>query len=241
MPLQIPTNVPLIGANGLVRREWLQFFILLQQTLAPGGGFAPSDAAYLLAGADADLPAGRVATSTVTITVDLGTAGQIKWNLAAGVGDVTGPASAVSGNLAVFDGTTGKVIADSGESVASILADALAAAIAATLPVDLASEVFGDLPLSNLTGASAASRLLLRGSAAGAGDWQEGTAGDGLEVSGTVLQVKVDGTTIQFNGSGALEVIGGGGGGGWVPLSAGVEPLAFISDGAGSPILVAYP
>lgn len=27
----------------------------------------------------------------------------------------------------------------------------------------------------------------------------------------------------------------------WIPLSAGVEPLAFISDGMGNPILVAYP
>lgn len=33
---------------------------------------------------------------------------------------------------------------------------------------------------------------------------------------------------------------GGGGGGGFVPLSLGVEPLAFLSDGAGNPILVAY-
>jgi hypothetical protein len=33
---------------------------------------------------------------------------------AGGAGDVTGPASAVSGNLAVFDGTTGKLIKDGG-------------------------------------------------------------------------------------------------------------------------------
>jgi hypothetical protein len=30
------------------------------------------------------------------------------------------------------------------------------------------------------------------------------------------------------------------GAGGWVPLSLGVEPLTFVSDGAGSPILVGY-
>lgn len=36
---------------------------------------------------------------------------------------------------------------------------------------------------------SAASRILLRGSAAGAGDVQEGTAGTGLTISGTVLQL----------------------------------------------------
>jgi hypothetical protein len=35
-------------------------------------------------------------------------------------GDVFGPASAVAGNLAVFADTTGKLLADSGESVASL-------------------------------------------------------------------------------------------------------------------------
>jgi hypothetical protein len=30
------------------------------------------------------------------------------------------------------------------------------------------------------------------------------------------------------------------GGEAWVPLALGVEPLAFVSDGAGSPILVGY-
>lgn len=39
-----------------------------------------------------------------------------------GTGDVTGPASAVANNIAVFDGTTGKVIKDSGTSVTSLTA-----------------------------------------------------------------------------------------------------------------------
>ena len=56
--------------------------------------------------------------------------------------------------------------------------------------VDLASDVTGDLPYANLTPATAASKLLLRGSAAGAGDWQEGTIGDQLKMTGTVLSAK---------------------------------------------------
>ena len=40
-----------------------------------------------------------------------------------GTGDVTGPASAVDGNLAVFDGTTGKVIKDSGIAAADVITD----------------------------------------------------------------------------------------------------------------------
>lgn len=53
------------------------------------------------------------------------------------------------------------------------------------------------------------------------------------------LKVRVDGVTITINGSNQLESLSAGGS--WIPLSAGVEPLTFISDGAGNPVLVAYP
>lgn len=39
-------------------------------------------------------------------------------------GDVAGPASAVDGNLPIFDDTTGKLLADSGVSLASLVAGA---------------------------------------------------------------------------------------------------------------------
>ena len=57
--------------------------------------------------------------------------------------------------------------------------------------VALATDVAGDLPLANLAQASAASRLLGRGSAAGAGDFQEITVGSGLSISGTALDTAV--------------------------------------------------
>lgn len=104
-----------------------------------------------------------------------------------GSGDVVGPASAVDDRIATFDGTTGKLIQDGGKTIAGVEADAVTAAVAAIIPVDLASEVTGDLPLSNLAQASAASRLLGRGSASGAGDFQEITLGTGLALTGTVL------------------------------------------------------
>lgn len=48
--------------------------------------------------------------------------GALLTDLPSGSGDVVGPASAVSANISVFDGTTGKLIADSGYSIADLLA-----------------------------------------------------------------------------------------------------------------------
>lgn len=55
--------------------------------------------------------------------------------------------------------------------------------------INLASHVTGRLPFANLTAATAASRLLGRGSASGAGDFQELTLGSSLALAGTVLDV----------------------------------------------------
>lgn len=56
---------------------------------------------------------------------------------------------------------------------------------------------------------SAASRLLGRGSAAGAGDPQEMTVGSGLSISGTVLDAVVPGATTQliYNNAGAFGAV----------------------------------
>ena len=64
--------------------------------------------------------------------------------------------------------------------------------------------ITGDLPYANLTPSSAASILLGRGSAAGAGDWQEITVGTGLAMSGTALTS----TITQYTNEQAQDAVG---------------------------------
>jgi hypothetical protein len=73
------------------------------------------------------------------------------------------------------------------ESDATVRTSMGLGSLATQSSVDLTTDVTGDLPYSNLAQASAASRLLGRGSAGGAGDWQELTLGANLSLSGTVL------------------------------------------------------
>jgi len=71
---------------------------------------------------------------------------------------------------------------------------------AAAKSVDLATaDVTGNLPYSNFEPATAASRILVRGSAGGAGDWQEGTLGTGLSFTGTVLNASIIPTPGSIN------------------------------------------
>ena len=60
--------------------------------------------------------------------------------------------------------------------------------------IDLTTDVTGDLPFSNIAQSSAANRLLGRGSAGGAGDFQEITLGSNLTLTGTELDAVAGGT-----------------------------------------------
>lgn len=87
------------------------------------------------------------------------------------------------GDVAVFAGTNGKLVRRAtGTGPAKLTSGNLSVG-----KIDLGFEVAGDLPLSNLQQASAASRLMCRGSANGAGDFEECTLGSGLSMIGNVI------------------------------------------------------
>lgn len=136
----------------------------------------------------------------------------------AGAGDVTGPSSSVDNTIARYNGTTGKQVQGSGISIADgasgtlagsnsgdvTLAGApdyltLAAQVITRALINLAAHVTGRLPYANLTASTAANRLLGRGSAGGAGDWQELGLGAGLAMVGNNL------TATGGGGGGALD------------------------------------
>lgn len=70
---------------------------------------------------DLNVPA-RLPIGTAGQVLKVGVSGLPEWGIVAGSGDVVGPAVAVNENIAVFNGTTGKLIKDGGITVAAILA-----------------------------------------------------------------------------------------------------------------------
>lgn len=87
---------------------------------------------------------------------------------AAGSGNVNGPGSSVNGEIALFDGTTGKLLKSA----------------TGTGVVHATSGIYSvsDVTLAEIVAVTAASRLLGRRSGS-AGDWEEVTLGTGLSMS----------------------------------------------------------
>lgn len=75
-----------------------------------------------------NLPVAAPTTPLEVLTFD-GT--DLNWTIPAGTGDVVGPASSVADRVAVFNGTTGKLIQDGGKTIAQVEASAVSTAATA--------------------------------------------------------------------------------------------------------------
>jgi hypothetical protein len=125
---------------------------------------------------------------------------------AIGAGEVTGPVSSTDNEIARFNGTGGTAIQGSGITIADgasgTLAGSnsgdvtvagtpnyltLAAQVLTRALINLASHVTGRLPFANFVAATAATRLVGRGSTSGAGDFEEIALGANLSLVGNTL------------------------------------------------------
>ena len=68
-----------------------------------------------------------------------------------GTGDVVGPGVATDQAIALYDGTTGKLIQDSATTIPALTASIESSVTASVIPVDLATETTGTLPDAHLS------------------------------------------------------------------------------------------
>lgn len=164
---------------------------------------AVADAQFIVAAADGELTAERVATDTATVAWDFGTAAQAKANVPddaitfAKIQNIAtdrllGRDTASSGNTEEISVGGGVEFTGSTSIQTSAFTGDVTKAAGGTA-LTIANDAVTYAKMQNV---SAAARLLGRGSAAGSGDPEELTIGSGLSLSGTALAASTQTSTL---------------------------------------------
>jgi hypothetical protein len=118
-----------------------------------------------------------------------------------GGGTVTHSAGALTASAVIVGNGGGDLKALASLGTTTQVLHGNAAGLPTYAAVALGADVSGDLPFANFVQATAASKLVGRGSASGAGDFEEVSLGSGLTMTGTTLSASGSGGTVTTTGS----------------------------------------
>lgn len=129
------------SGTGVVVGELAQFVISTAGTRINGGGAGSKLLADVVTNPSGSATIGRIAIMNSTSGTEIGQGSILASNI------VTGPATSTNGNIATYNGATGKVVQDSGIAIAQIAPDAYTATVADSAALTTTVTVVISLPI----------------------------------------------------------------------------------------------